>query len=111
MVIVQIFWKNNRNTNVSDFRWTVVSVTQALWYWLKKNNASCDSSVQTCWTVNQEVVGSNHTQANKRQDGNSDGAAFMSTGIKFHTESAAKRKAREPIAVLIRGTVRVPDPD
>ena len=35
----------------------------------------------------------------------------MSTGIKFHTEGAAERKAREPIAVLIRGTVRVPDSD
>ena len=35
----------------------------------------------------------------------------MSTGIKFHTDGAAKRKAREPITVLIRGTVRVPDCD
>ena len=33
----------------------------------------------------------------------------MSTGIKFHTQVAAERKARELIAVLIRGTVRVPD--
>ena len=33
----------------------------------------------------------------------------MSTGIKFHTDGAADRKAREPITVLIRGTVRVPD--
>ena len=33
----------------------------------------------------------------------------MSTGIKFHTDSAAERKAREPITVLIRGTVKVPD--
>ena len=41
----------------------------------------------------------------------SDGAARMSTGIKFHTEGAAERKAREPIAVLIRGTVRAPDSD
>ena len=32
----------------------------------------------------------------------------MSTGIKFHTDGAAERNAREPIAVLIRGTVRVP---
>ena len=35
----------------------------------------------------------------------------MSTGIKFHTDRAAERKAREPITVLIRGTVRVPDFD
>ena len=33
----------------------------------------------------------------------------MSTGINFHTEGAAELKARKPIAVLIRGTVRVPD--
>ena len=33
----------------------------------------------------------------------------MSTGIKFHTDGAAERKAREPITV--RGTVRVPDSD
>ena len=33
----------------------------------------------------------------------------MSTGIKFHTNGAAERKAREPITVLIRETVRVPD--
>ena len=32
----------------------------------------------------------------------------MSTGIKFHTDGAAERKTREPITVLIRGTVRVP---
>ena len=32
----------------------------------------------------------------------------MSTGTKFHTDGAAERKAREPIAVLIGGTVRVP---
>ena len=31
----------------------------------------------------------------------------MSTGIKFHTDGAAEREAREPITVLIRGTVRV----
>ena len=35
----------------------------------------------------------------------------MSTEIKFHMEGAAERKAREPIAVLIDGTVRVPDSD
>ena len=35
----------------------------------------------------------------------------MSTGIKFHTDGAAERKAREPITVLIRGTVKVPDSD
>ena len=35
----------------------------------------------------------------------------MSTGIKFHTDGAAERKACEPITVLIRGTVRVPDSD
>ena len=35
----------------------------------------------------------------------------MSTGIKFHTDGAAERKAREPITVLIRGTVRVLDSD
>ena len=35
----------------------------------------------------------------------------MSTGIKFHTDGAAERKAREPITVLIRETVRVPDSD
>ena len=35
----------------------------------------------------------------------------MSTEIKFHTNGSAERKAREPIAVLIRGTVRVPDSD
>ena len=35
----------------------------------------------------------------------------MSTGIKFHTDGGADRKAREPIAVLIRETVRVPDSD
>ena len=35
----------------------------------------------------------------------------MSTGIKFHTDGAAERKAREPLTVLIRGTVRVPDSD
>ena len=33
----------------------------------------------------------------------------MSTGIKFHTNGAAERKAREQITVLIRGTDRVPD--
>ena len=32
----------------------------------------------------------------------------MSAGIKLHTIGAAERKAREPITVLIRGTVRVP---
>ena len=32
-------------------------------------------------------------------------------GIKFHTDGAAERKAREPITVLIRETVRVPDSD
>ena len=31
--------------------------------------------------------------------------------IKFHTDGAVEQKAREPIAVLIRGTVRVPDSD
>ena len=35
----------------------------------------------------------------------------MSTGIEFHMDGAAERKAREPITVLIRGTVRVPDSD
>ena len=35
----------------------------------------------------------------------------MSTGIKFHTDGAAERKAREPITVLIRATVRIPDSD
>ena len=35
----------------------------------------------------------------------------MSTGIKFHTEGAAERKARDPITILTRGTVRVPDSD
>ena len=35
----------------------------------------------------------------------------MSTGIKFHTDGAAERKARVPIAALIRGTVKVPDFD
>ena len=35
----------------------------------------------------------------------------MSAGIKFHTEGAAERKARKPIAVVIRGTVGVPDSD
>ena len=35
----------------------------------------------------------------------------MSAGIKFHTDGAAEQKAREPITVLIRGTVRVPDSD
>ena len=35
----------------------------------------------------------------------------MSTGIKFHTEGAAERKALETIAVLIRETVRAPDSD
>ena len=41
----------------------------------------------------------------------SDSAVRMSTGIKFHTDGAAERKAREPITVLIRGTVRFPDSD
>ena len=35
----------------------------------------------------------------------------MSIGIKFHTDGAAEQKAREPITVLIRGAVRVPDSD
>ena len=35
----------------------------------------------------------------------------MSTGFKFKTEGAAERKAREPIAVLICGTDRVPHSD
>ena len=35
----------------------------------------------------------------------------MSTGIKFHTNGAAERKARVPAGVLIRGTVRVPNSD
>ena len=35
----------------------------------------------------------------------------MSTGIKFHSDGAAERKAREPITVLIRETVTVPDSD
>ena len=35
----------------------------------------------------------------------------MSTGIKFHMNGAAERKAREPLTVLIRGTVIVPDSD
>ena len=46
-----------------------------------------------------------------KENDSSDGGARMSTGIKFHTEGAAERKAREPIAVLIRGTVRVLDSD
>ena len=35
----------------------------------------------------------------------------MLTGIKFHTDGAAERKVREPITVLKRRTVRVPDSD
>ena len=31
--------------------------------------------------------------------------------IKFHTDGAAEQKAREPIAVSIRGTIRVLDSD
>ena len=45
------------------------------------------------------------------RNGSRDGAARMSTGIKYHTEIAAERKARNPIAVLKRGTVKVPDSD
>ena len=35
----------------------------------------------------------------------------MSTGIKFHTEGAAERKAHEPTVGLIHRTVRAPEFD